>query len=316
MEKHNLECLFKLLTYPPNKMFGINGVNKQQIKKWHHTDFRQNTLGYDRSVWLRPYSKNMTGGGITVEKFFINDKEYIFKVDYTEAEMIKTQYDEEDLESVPLEATVHFLSQLVGQESKNYACIYMIIQQDSRTGLVQGVTNKLLCSGYRVGEKIQLSEKRGQGAILMRALIQYCYKYRDILNIDRLELDDESNYDCNRWVSVDLFHSNILCGKLPYYMQFGFVPVEKDTIKKIMANLEIVRKRLVTVTDFINLTEDPMPDSIRHIVMSNQGKPLTECLHGILFSDCVYYSKIYMEMWRKLKLKKFGPHEKAFELFL
>lgn len=150
----------------------------------------------------------------------------------------------------------------------------------------------------------------------MRALIQYCYKYRDILNIDRLELDDESNYDCNRWVSVDLFHSNILCGKLPYYMQFGFVPVEKSTIEKIMANLEIVRKRLVTVTDFINLTEDPMPDNIRHIVMSNQGKPLTECLHGILFSDCVYYSKIYMELWRKLKLKKFGPHEKAFELFL
>lgn len=181
----------KMLVCKTNKSLGISGVTNKQVVDWHDSDFRQNTMGYDYAIALKP--SEFSGGGLSVEEFLIDRRKYLFKINYSEAQLIPSYYDDGKVET---DARLYFISLLDREQSNNFACVYVIIVKNEKHGPTQGFTNKFLCSGYRIGEKINLLSERGQGYYLMHGLIQYCQKYRDILQINRLELNDESRYEC------------------------------------------------------------------------------------------------------------------------
>lgn len=318
MELHNLTCLKNLLVCKPNNITG--GVNGKQVSDWYDSDFRQNTMGYDYSVVLKP---GLSGGSLTVEEFIIDGRKYLFKLNYSEAELVPTRYDDGTIEYTKYDARLYFLSLLDNEQSNHYACIYVIIHNGGNYGLIQGFTNKFLCSGYRIGERINLLSERGQGYYLMNGLIQYCYKYRNVLGIDRLELNDESRYECKPKVNIDLLYSNILCGKLPYYMKFGFQPIERSTNEKIKYNLNVVRDMVVTSELLSKLEkiakrygQSKLPNNIVTIVKGSIGGKLSDCMSRILYEDCIFYAMIYRLLFIKLKLSEFTEGETAFELYL
>ena len=109
---------------------------------------------------------------IKIETFIIDGKEYLFKVDQVGAEIVKTEYSDGEIESIDYDTRVWFLSQLSDQSSRGFACIYLIVQPQTRTGLIDGVTNKYYCTGRKIGERIDLFSGRGQGYILMMALLE------------------------------------------------------------------------------------------------------------------------------------------------
>ena len=299
---------------------GINGVTCRQVSDWHDSDFRQNTMGYDHAISLKP---ELTGGGLTVEEFWIDGKNYLFKINYSEAELIPTRYDDGEVEITKSDARLYFISLLDSQHSNSFACIYVIICGEDNYGLIQGFTNKYLCSGYRVGEKINLMAPQGQGYFLMNGLIQYCRKYRHVLGINRLELNDESRYECRPRVNIDLIYSNILCGKLPYYMRYGFRPIEDSASDKLKYNLEIIKNKTVTIELLSKLDniikrygQIQIPDNIVEIIKHNNGKKLSECLSTILHEDCVFYARVYKMLYSELGLLGFEGDETAFELYL
>ena len=115
----------------------------------------------------------MSGGAFDIEQFVIDGEEYTFKVDRTDAEILK--YSDEEGDSDTVDAKVWFISQLDGEVNRNFSCIYLIVQQScadqqscstakadqqscTNTGLIQGFTNKFMCSGYRVGERVRLDK--------------------------------------------------------------------------------------------------------------------------------------------------------------
>lgn len=307
MEHHNIDCLSKLLTRPKNKELDINGVNVKQIHDWYDTNFRQQTLGIDGGLHLK--DGVMYGGAFEIETFVIDGKECMFKVDRADAEIVK--YSDEDGDLVEYNVRVWFISQLASESNRNFACIYLIVQPDTKTGLVQGFTNKFKCSGYRVGERVELLSGQGTGRILMEALVKYCRKYQVELDITRLELGDESMYECRPKVYIELIYSNILCGKLPYYMKFGFKPMLPSSCKKIESNLKLMSNKSVT-TDLLDKLrviikiKGNIPDNIEKLVIGNLGRKLTVCLNSMLHEDCIFFAQVYKKLFDSFDLDDYG----------
>lgn len=119
-----------------------------------------------------------------------------------------------------------FLSIKDSNIGKNFNCISMLVYPDERYATIDGLTRKYPCVGVRHKDILEIYPGPKLGEILIKSLLQYCDKYRDILRIDRLELGDMASFPCgdiSNMVNINLNISNILIGKRPYYMRFGFM---------------------------------------------------------------------------------------------
>ena len=152
---------------------------------------------------------------------------------------------------------IHFLS-LVSKSLSTY-CIWLTTSPSERTGYIHGVGKRYKCVGLKRGDgqPVEIFGGPKQGAILMRALLQYCYSYLSEMRINLLELGDIAEWECkDNGEMILISNSNMLLGKDPYYVQFGFNPVYTSASRKIEYNIELANK-LTTDPDLITkLLED------------------------------------------------------------
>ena len=123
-------------------------------------------------------------------------------------------------------------------------CVTLTTDPDTRIGTINGLSSKYSCVGVPVSDDLPWQRYNGedQGSILMKGLLNYCIANRERLGIDQLELNDIATRECKTIFGKFLISkSNMLQGRLPYYMKFGFTPSIPTAMIKIKNNLEIVK---------------------------------------------------------------------------
>jgi hypothetical protein len=70
------------------------------------------------------------------------------------------------------------------------------------------------------------------------------------------------------------------------------------------------------VNDLRKISKDAIPKQIEKLLMESNGKGLAACLDQIMRKDCIYFCRIYKELFIIMDLDDYEGDETGFELIL
>ena len=150
------------------------------------------------------------------------------------------------------------------------------------------------------------------GRLMMRGVVSYCRKYRDLLGIDYLQLGDNATHYCDRdrRYPIRLSRSRQMLGQYPYYWRFGFRPND-EIIRRIKYNLLLVatiktgdRLSVYPSQSLLEYLESigSLDVDIKRYLSVNIDASLSVSLKYISDNYCKYYSGIYEGLYGVLRL--------------
>lgn len=160
-----------------------------------------------------------------------------------------------------------------------------------------------------------------QGAILIQALIKFCRFHAKRLGIVRLELGDIAERECaDKDGAFLISESNMLQGREPYYMKFGFRPSNATMRDKIVANITKMKSEVLEAKDLIyyleRRTRRKLSGWLEEFLVANDGKLVSEVLNRMMVERCDIYVKYYVDMYRYYELYELRGRELVYELML
>lgn len=267
---------------------------------------------FDR-LYYQKLMKTFTGQNHNRVAKFIDDQNggnmsrIKFKFTYNETEYelgVETIESDED----PGEFSLYFLS--YAERSLSKSCAFLKIYHDSNVAIVMNLNNQFEC----------LHESNQRGRIVLTGIIDYCRKHRDSLHIDRLQLEDESEYYCPSGRGrVNLIYSNQLLGEQPFYLKMGFSPVDTTVTAKIRNNISNAKMLTVDAErfiDYLNETLTSIPTHVTDMLIEHNNQPVTLFLRKLARFDCNFYSKIYKKLFNLFELEELNGDENLFEYIL
>lgn len=136
---------------------------------------------------------------------------------------------------------------------------------------------------------------------------------------------DDAHYKCSDQPGcsqLNITISRMLIGQEPFYMKFGFEP-SINALNKINRNLNKMANistneypLLVKIEEWCDELNISAPESIIDIIKSNRDNLLAETLDLIMKHDCEFYSEIYVNIFKNLKLEKLKDTENNYTLFM
>lgn len=287
-------------------------LNRKETERWYWKFVRQriqprDKFGRKRVHCLANNKNGMVGGSREVFDFEYNGKKYQIGVVTSIGSKPEPDSDFDDEEEKTPDMNVYFLSVI---ETKTYRrCGLITISPDySDIGVIVDLNRYYSClPGERTGR------------VILNAMIQYCRLNQETLKINGLELEDNATYTCPGTNSdINLLISNQLLGRLPFYMEYGFQPVDPIALRKISENLSTMKTytlNSVNLVEIIREYNESLPSSILSLIeTSDLETPLIDILTQISKSDCELYSSFYEELFIILKLKKLRGNEPLFRL--
>jgi hypothetical protein len=195
-------------------------------------------------------------------------------------------------------------------------CIMITI--DKITGISS--INNLTSTGIKCSETLI----NNIGKYLVEITIKLLKKYKDKLNIKKIELSDHSFLYCNN-TTISLADLYILKHGITFYSLFGFLPTDYELKKSfynnniIMKNLKIKDSKLLY---FLNKYSIEYKKDINHIInyiTKNQDKLLMNIINKLSSKDvfnnnCELLIYIIPKLIKVNGIKSF--HNKTFELEL
>lgn len=197
---------------------------------------------------------------------------------------------------------------LISFKNEKARCGTIIFEDNSDTAIIHEVLSNIECIA-RTGNKII----KKPGEILIKIMIQIIkdkgYK--------KIELSDNSYYSCGDGHSISLLKGRTLTHGFPYYVKFGFMPIDNVHIKYMTDNYEfmstvkvkdiglknIIRKKLKE----LNLYEKHKIEyeTIKKLIYLHNDDSLMVLLKIIMDKFCWLFYYIYNKIYQKLKLNEY-----------
>jgi hypothetical protein len=283
--------------------------SKMWIRNWYRRYFKPGTSFRNGGICLLA---NQRGGAPILTEMVVDGKPFMINIDHLIGETVFIDKKRVDV------IDIYFLS-LAGKGRSTY-CVWLTTDPAERTGHINGVGKRYKCLGVKRGDQqpVEIYGGQKQGEILMKALLQYCYEHLSEMRINRLELGDMAEWECQANNEMILIgNSNMLLGRDPYYMKFGFVPVYTSAMRKIEYNRELA-DRLVTNSKAIKtllegLAGERLNPFINDLVEKYEKRPLKSLLSEIAEHDCVLYAKCYQKLFDHFKFRPLEKPEITYE---
>jgi len=205
-------------------------------------------------------------------------------------------------------------------------CALIRVQRGNPTAEIAHISRHSPCfttdrQGTELFDTVKNQAKYGD--LLMHAIISYCREKKDELKITRLQLSDESAYMCGR-NEIQLEPARQLMGEYPYYMKFGFTPVDLSALDVLERNRRIVGQisadyplaNLLTIikTSIDENDHDIDMNGLVNMVIRNSDLPLTGMMRMIFNWNCLAFYYIYDLVFRALRMTKLEDEQKEYYL--
>jgi hypothetical protein len=301
LDENNMQVLSGIFT----------GRSRSDVRDWYRKYFRNQMSCENGMVMLK--GGQVGGGGPELVEIDVDGRPYVFKIDHVEGETASV--DGRPISVVDL----YFMSFVTESAATN--CIWLTTSPSTETGYINGLSKRYRCIKTRQTSDAPLILFDGdkQGEILMWALISYCRSYHKVLGITRLELGDIAEWECPDKVSkISASISNMMLGRDPYYMKFGFRP-SPSASKKIAFNVEYAKSETITGRRFTSVASSlgiAIPTDVASLIKSVRVHRLIPLLEAIITLDCAYYSKIHNGLFGKLDFQPLIGDENRYLLVL
>ena len=190
--------------------------------------------------------------------------------------------------------------------NKDDNCIMIIIDKDSKTAYIEGITNNKYNNCFTTPEL-------NNGKVIMEITIKMLKKYQNKLNINNIMLKDNSFIQCSDKVKIWLANLSFLQYNDTFYGRFGFRPLDDDINTKYFENQEILKKSIVKSIDIENIIKkykNNLNDLLKDKIIKNYNK-YNDCNIVDWFnkfspkymnSDCIFFNHILDSIYKDLRL--------------
>lgn len=264
---------------------------------------------------LNLVEREQIGGDPKQVQINIDGIDYIFTINEVDGELISVNGRKY------IAREIYFFS--LFSDSLATSCIWLTVNPRDKTGYVNGIAKRFQCIGFSSGRGFPMEPLVGknQGALLIQALVKFCRFHAERLGIARLELGDIAERECEDKDGVFLIsESNMLLGREPYYMKFGFRPVERSAASKIAYNLRKMKVMRIDSWDIIEYLEHEsskkVPTGLMSALEENDGNLAIELLTILRNNECGMYAKWYSYFYKYYGLKVLLGRENTYELIL
>ena len=298
-----------------NEIFFLNLFRDQAkpkyINNWYVKHIRSKFLNYDQ-IPLVQFARLQVGGAPVSIEF--KGKTYWVNITHLVA------YDEVQQHTYETITLMH-----VKKSKFSDRCAIIRVQRGSPVAEIAHISSHRPCfttdqQGTELFDAVKSQAKYGD--LLMYAVISYCRDKKAELGIDRLQLSDKSDYVCNG-NEIHLEQVRQLMGQYPYYMKFGFTPVDRTALDVLERNRLIVGPisagyplaNLLTIIKS-NVDTDIDLKTLLQNVETDLDLPLTAVMRKIFNWNCLAFYYIYEAVFRALRMTKLEDEQAEYELIL
>ena len=195
--------------------------------------------------------------------------------------------------------------------SDNLECVSVIINISDKTAEIHGIGNYKTCVNTTLSNQ-------NVGSTLLKITIKMLKKYKDIININKIILVDNSIKKCNN-SNIILQHMMILLCGHTWYGKYGFRPFDISTYEldiydnnKYNNNINIMKTITISEANlikYIKLTnKKSIINDVENLVKSNPNYLLTDFIKSFLLeydSTCKYFNLFYRQLFDDIGLIDF-----------
>lgn len=273
------------------------------IKNINLLEFKEKYSKYDNYHRLlrtiSPYrlkyrlNYNQTGGNKNIQK--INKVLGKFKKYNIKLDVLETEDKEIQIEFFSLDDKI--------------ICFAVLINQDEKIATLENLMFDQNC--------LPNLDPKDVTAKLITIIKEICRQ----LNIKKIELTDNSHYNCGSKYTLDLKYANTLTSGQPYYYKYGFKFSRKDVHKCVKFNkerLENIKTSDINIKKLKELCKNKLKDikierdqrkiillAIEELYTKYANDNVKKFLNKIKYAYCVLFSLIIFELFNILELKMY-----------
>jgi hypothetical protein len=192
---------------------------------------------------------------------------------------------------------------------KNDNCIYIIVDINSHTAYIQGITNNPYVKCFE-------NPELNNGKTIMEITIKMLKKYKDKLELNSITLKDNSYLTCDNSTKIELNCLSFLQYNDTFYGRFNFMPIDKDLYKKYMQNkaiLSITKTKQINIIKILNNYDGNCDDVLKTKMIEHYNKYLDYNIiqwfnlfsRKFMKKNCALFKYIIEMIYYKLKLYNF-----------
>jgi hypothetical protein len=191
-------------------------------------------------------------------------------------------------------------------------CVSIILNIPDKIAEIHGISNYQTCINTTFSNQ-------HVGSTLLQITIKMLKKYKDILNINKIILVDNSIKKCNNNINIILQHMMILLCGHTWYGRYGFRPIDITTYEldrfsndKYNNNVNIMKTITISqanLNKYIKLTnKKSLINDVENLVKFNPDYLLTDFIKSFLLEydlTCKYFNLFYRELFDCIGLTDF-----------
>ena len=187
-------------------------------------------------------------------------------------------------------------------------CISILIDVNNNIAYIEGVTNN---EYYNCFDEPELNN----GKTIMDITLKMLDKYKEKLNLKKIELKDNSFLTCDKNIKIILSDLSLLQHCETFYSRFGFRPKDEDKYENYMKNksiLSITKVKKIKLEKILNAWSKKMDSELKQTMLKHYEKYLDYNIvqwfnlfsRKFMKKDCVLFKYIIDSIYIKLGLFK------------
>lgn len=199
-----------------------------------------------------------------------------------------------------------------------YKCGLLTIEKDTNIAHLNFINLHENCIVEKVITDNFASEmtiRENIGTLIIKIMIKICEQEK----VKQIRLYDNSYITCNGGGTMQLKYIHTLTKGVPWYSKFEFVPESKEHLRIFKYNYDTMKKYLTNDLNiehifkhirFLCKQEKLISNEIINLFKEHSLNKLYDTIKEISKNDkyCNVFSKIYEEIYRKLKLEKYSSN--------
>jgi hypothetical protein len=271
----------------------MNSLFKSKYSKYINYSHFLTLISEYRCKYNLKYNNLIQNGGNKIEK--INKTLTSFKQYNIKLDALETEDKDVRIEFYTIDDKAICFSVLINQEEKIATIENLLFDRNCIPDLdAKKITSKLI-----------------------KIIKEICRQ----AGIKKIELSDNSHYNCTGNYTLDLKHVNTLTSGEPYYYKYGFKFSNKDIHKDVKYNkekLKGIKTSNLDIEKFLNLCKEKLKDikvdkntrkkTLEYIKETYEyyfDNNIKEFFNDIKYKICVLFSKITYDLYNILGLKMY-----------
>ncbi len=188
-------------------------------------------------------------------------------------------------------------------------CISILIDINNKIAYIEGVTNN---EYYNCFDEPELNN----GKTIMEISLKMLEKYKDKLNLKKIELKDNSFLTCDKNIKIILSDLSLLQHNETFYSRYGFRPKDEENYENYMKNkaiLSITIVKKIKLDKILNTwSRHVIDDKLKYDMLKHYDKYLDYNIvqwfnlfsRKFMKKDCILFKYIIDSIYIKLGLIK------------